>query len=147
MRINDALDKFYYSAALCDLRLMNREQQKGSLSFNGMLYLDIIFFMHGKCTVSKLAELLHVSKPGVTQKINELIRQGLVIKTVDAGDRRRNYLAINEEAAPQYKVYRHQDAAAIEEIAAKYSAEDMEKFCEMLDIVSKNNFEEITTEP
>ena len=97
----------------------------------------------GKCTASKIAELLFVSAPAVTLKINELIRQGLVTKTVDPNDRRKNYLSVNEDAILKYKVYRRQDAEAIQRITDKYSEDDIQKFCEMLDIISDINFEEI----
>lgn len=34
----------------------------------------------------RLADMLHVSRPGVTSKVNELIRRGLVTKTPDPED-------------------------------------------------------------
>lgn len=143
MDLRKALDTFYYSTALCDLRLVNKRFVDENITYNSLLYLELIFSMDGTCTASKIAELLHVSKPAVTLKINELIRQGLVTKTVDPTDRRKNYLSVNEEAIPKYKVYRRQDTAAIQRITEKYSPEDVEKFCEMLDIISAINFEEI----
>lgn len=61
----------------------------------------------------------------------------------DPNDRRKNYLSVNEEAIPKYKVYRRQDDDAIQRITKKYSEDDIQKFCEMLDIISDINFEEI----
>lgn len=143
MNLRKALDAFYYSTALCDLRLMNKKFVDENITYNSLLYLELIFSMNGKCTASKIAELLFVSVPAVTLKINELIRQGLVTKTVDPNDRRKNYLSVNEAAIPKYKVYRRQDAEAIQRITDKYSEDDIQKFCEMLDIISDINFEEI----
>lgn len=143
MDLRKALDTFYYSTALCDLRLMNRQFVDETITYNSLLYLELIFSMNGKCTASEIANLLHVSKPAVTLKINELIRQGLVTKTADPKDRRKNYLSVNEEAIPKYKVYRRQDTAAIKRITEKYSEDDIQKLCEMLDIISSINFEEI----
>lgn len=143
MKLRKALDTFYYSTALCDLRLMNRQFVDETITYNSLLYLELIFSMNGTCTASQIADLLHVSKPAVTLKINELIRQGLVTKSADPNDRRKNYLSVNEEAIPKYKVYRRQDAAAIKRITEKYTEEDIKKFCEMLDIISSINFEEI----
>ena len=143
MKLRKALDTFYYSTALCDLRLMNRQFVDETITYNSLLYLELIFSMNGTCTASQIADLLHVSKPAVTLKINELIRQGLVTKSTDPNDRRKNYLSVNEEAIPKYKVYRRQDAAAIKRITEKYTEEDIKKFCEMLDIISSINFEEI----
>ena len=143
MKLRKALDTFYYSTALCGLRLMNRQFVDETITYNSLLYLELIFSMNGTCTASQIADLLHVSRPAVTLKINELIRQGLVTKSADPNDRRKNYLSVNEEAIPKYKVYRRQDAAAIKRITEKYTEEDIKKFCEMLDIISSINFEEI----
>lgn len=143
MNLRKALDTFYYSTALCDLRLMNKKFVNENITYNSLLYMEVIFSMNGKCTASKLAELLHISKPAVTLKINELIKQGLVTKSTDPEDRRKNYLSVNEDAVPKYKVYRRQDQAVIEKIMERYSQEDIDKFCHMLDIISDVNFEEI----
>lgn len=82
-------------------------------------------------------------KPGVTLKLNELLRQGLITKTPDPNDKRKNYLTVNEEAIPQYKVFRRQDSEAIKRITDRYTMEEIGKFCEILDIISEINFEEI----
>lgn len=99
--------------------------------------------MNGTCTASKLAELLNVSKPGATLKLNELLSQGLITKTPDPNDKRKNYLTVNEEAIPQYKVFRRQDSEAIKRITDRYTMEEIGKFCEIQDIISEINFEEI----
>ena len=89
MDLRKSLDKFYYSTALCDLRLMNKQFVDENITYNSLLYLELIFTMNGKCTASQIADLLHISKPAVTLKINELIRKGLVTKEPDPKDRRK----------------------------------------------------------
>lgn len=143
MKLRKSLDTFYYSTALCDLRLMNRQLVDENITYNSLLYIELIYTMNGTCTASKLAELLHVSKPGVTLKLNELLRQGLITKTPDPNDKRKNYLSVNEDAIPQYKVFRRQDSEAIKRITDRFTPEEISKFCEMLDIISEINFEEI----
>ncbi len=143
MNLRKALDTFYYSTALCDLRLMSKQFVDENITYNSLLYIELIYTMNGTCTASKLAELLNVSKPGVTLKLNELLRQGLITKTPDPNDKRKNYLTVNEEAIPQYKVFRRQDSEAIKRITDRYTMEEIGKFCEMLDIISEINFEEI----
>ena len=101
MNLKKALDSFYYSTALCNLRLMNEKFVDEHITYNSLLYLELIFTMKGECTVSRIADLLNISRPGVTLKVNELIKQGLVTKTPDPDDRRKNYLTVNEEAVPQ----------------------------------------------
>lgn len=143
MDLRKALDTFYYSTALCDLRLMNKQFVDKNITYNSLLYIELIYTMNGTCTASKLAELLNISKPGVTLKLNELFKQGLITKTPDPNDKRKNYLTVNEEAIPQYKVFRRQDSEAIQRITERYTPEEIEKFCEMLDIISDINFEEM----
>lgn len=101
MDLKTALDAFYYSTVLCDLRLMNKQFVDETLTYNSLLYLELIFSMKGKCTASRIANLLQVSKPAITLKINALIRQGLVLKVPDPDDRRQNILTVNEEAVTE----------------------------------------------
>ena len=143
MDLRKALDAFYYSTALCDLRLMNKQFIDENITYNSLLYIELIYTMNGTCTASKLAELLNVSKPGVTLKLNELLRQGLITKTSDPNDKRKSYLSVNDDAMPQYKVFRRQDSEAIKRITDRFTPEEIGKFCEMLDIISEINFEEI----
>ncbi|MCU6756608.1 Transcriptional repressor AdcR [uncultured Eubacterium sp.] len=146
MNLKKALDSFYYSTALCNLRLMNEKFVDEHITYNSLLYLELIFTMKGECTVSRIADLLNISRPGVTLKVNELIKQGLVTKTPDPDDRRKNYLTVNEEAVPQYKIYRYQDNEAVRRITEKYSVEEIRMFCDMLDMISEINFEELKGE-
>ena len=132
MNLKKALDSFYYSTALCNLRLMNEKFVDEHITYNSLLYLELIFTMKGECTVSRIADLL--------------IKQGLVTKTPDPDDRRKNYLTVNEEAVPQYKIYRYQDNEAVRRITEKYSGEEIRMFCDMLDMISEINFEELKGE-
>ena len=143
MKLSKALNTFYYSTALCDLRLMNKQIVDENITYNSLLYMDIIYTMNGTCTVSKLAEMLHVSKPGVTAKVNELLRQGVITKTPAPEDKRTHYLAINDEAISQYKFYRKQNLKAIQRITESFTTEEINQFCKMLDMISEINFEEI----
>ena len=143
MSLRKALDTFYYSTALCNLRLMNKQFVDKNITYNSLLYIELIYTMNGACTASKLAELLNVSKPGITLKLNELLKQGLITKTPDPNDRRKNYLTVNEETIPQYKVFRRQDSEAVNRINEHFTPEEIDKFCKMLDIISAINFEEL----
>ena len=53
MDLKTALDAFYYSTVLCDLRLMNKQFVDETLTYNSLLYLELIFSMKGKCTACK----------------------------------------------------------------------------------------------
>lgn len=122
---------------------MNKHFVDENITYNSLLYIELIYTMNGTCTASKLAQLLHVSKPGVTLKLNELLRQGLIKKATDPNDKRKYYLSVNDDAIPQYKVFRRQDSEAIKRITDTFTIEEIDKFCSMLDIISEINFEEI----
>ena len=136
MQLRKSLDTFYYSTAICDLQLMNKQLVDENITYNS-------YTMNDTCAATKLAELLHVSNPGVTLKLNELMRQELITKTPDPNDKRKNYLSVNDDAIPQYKVFRRQDNEAIKRITERFTPDEIDKFCEMLDIISEINLEEI----
>ena len=140
MNLRDELSAFYYSTALCELKLMNSGICNDNISYNSLMYLEIIYSMHGRCTPAKLSRMLCISKPGVTAKVNELEKLGLIIKTPDPDDGRQVRLSINEEALPKYRIYRRQDEDAIRTITERFSEEDVEKFSQMLRIITEMNY-------
>lgn len=139
MNLEKEIARYYYSSALCDLKLMNEKIIEGGISYNSLLYLELIFCMDGKCSVSDIAKLLNISKPAVSLKINELIKQGLVTKKTDPKDKRRNFLYVNDKSMPKYKIYRTQDNLAIKTIKENYTKEEIDKFCEMFSILTEVN--------
>ena len=60
MELREKMDRFYLDLVLNELRLAN-SCQLGHLTYNSILYLDIIAYEE-KCTVSSIAEALHVAK-------------------------------------------------------------------------------------
>ncbi len=145
MDLSQELGKFYYSAALCDLHLMNKKFLDQNITYNSLLYLELIYTMGGRCTASKIAELLYISKPAVTLKVNELIKLGLVSKTPDPQDHRQNLLTINEDVIPKYHYHSQQYAKAVQEVQRRFSPEEIETFCKMLRILSDVSVNEIRT--
>ena len=143
MDLRQELGKFYYSAALCDLRLMNRTFMNQNITYNSLLYLELIYTMEGRCTASRIAELLYISKPAVTLKVNELIKLGLVVKTPDPQDHRQNLLSINKDIIPEYRNYCQKNISAVQMLQEKFSPEEIQRFCEMLRILSDVGLKEI----
>ena len=102
MKLQQAILQFYYDATLHELRLMNENTLYPDISYHSLLYLDLIAYREN-CTASYLAQALHVSKPAVTANINELIAQGLVVKTQSRDDRRVNYSTLSEPIQADYR--------------------------------------------
>ena len=77
MDLRDSLNRYYYDVTVSDLRQISRTGG-GELSYNSIMYLDVISYQRaqGECTVSTLANTLHITKSAVTIKVNELERLG-----------------------------------------------------------------------
>ena len=75
MDLRDSLNRYYYDVTVSDLRQISRTGG-GELSYNSIMYLDVISYQRaqGECTVSTLANTLHITKSAVTIKVNELER-------------------------------------------------------------------------
>lgn len=133
-RIRESFDRFYCNLSMFELQMINKGVD-GKVSYGDALYLDIIHFNPG-CTVSRLAEILNVSKPAVTVKVNSLMEQGYLVKTKSEEDARVNYLT----TAPGTEDLYRQEAAELEKIIAelrqRFPQEDLDKFCEILDFAS-----------
>ena len=143
-KITVAIDKLYHDMAVADLRLQNIDNTGAKLTYNSMLYLDIIYAHQGEYTASKIADILHVARPSVTQKINELEKMGYVTKKQSKVDKRVYYLYVDECNLP--KEYTEMDIKVENEIlkifSEKYSQEEINKFYDMLSIIGDVYLEE-----
>ena len=143
MKLRHALDRFYRTTALCDLRLTNHNELK-PLSYNTRLYLELIFTLGPNCTASMLAKELGISKAAVTIKLNRLLEDQLISKEPDPQDGRRHRLKVNEAQVPQYQIFRKQDEEAVRRLKSRFSSQQLKDFCQMLDVLSDIN-EEVTS--
>ena len=80
MGIGEAITKFFHDMGILELRIHNEHPAYAKLSYNSSLYLDIISAHQGEYTPSKLADMLHITRPSVTQKINVLEKAGYVTR-------------------------------------------------------------------
>lgn len=87
----------FMSAIDIDCYRSIRESEIGNdLPYSDVLQLFII--NHKKnMTISELAKRLNLSRPATTQKVNELFKKGLVIKTQSLEDKRVTYLSLSEK--------------------------------------------------
>lgn len=82
MDIVKGVNDFYYHMSLYELQVMNGNDYYNGLSYNSILYINVMEQMK-ECTVSKIADALKITKSAVTLKINELVKQGVVIKKTE----------------------------------------------------------------
>lgn len=141
MKIKKTIKDYYYKMTLNELKLMNHDEDEWDISYNSLLYLDLIS-MTPQCTGSILAELLGISKSAVTLKINELIKQNLVVKERSEVDRRVYYLRTSEENEKYYAMYDRSLDSAIKSIKNKYSEKELDVFCSILTDINKEYLKE-----
>ncbi|MBC8536011.1 MarR family winged helix-turn-helix transcriptional regulator [Feifania hominis] len=145
MDLRQRMDRYYLDMVISELRLANRFHNIQHITYNSLLYLDIIAYREN-CTVSYLAEALHVAKSAVTLKVKELEKLGLVTKTQSCEDRRVFYLHVNRELLAEYKLYDRVLYRALDEIEQKYTKDEIAVLCDMLDTINHHFMKESNEE-
>lgn len=130
------IKKFYFEMATYELNKMHSGLTYGNLTYNSLLYLDVIM-SNPNCTVSYLADKLKVNKSAITVKVKELINQGLIIKTQSKEDKRVFYLTITEALKEEYKFCDKIIDKAITQAKNNFKKEDIDTFCKVLDYFSE----------
>lgn len=145
MGITEKMNGFYYHMSLYELQLMNGSDYFNGLSYNSLLYINVIE-QTKNCTVSRLAEMLHITKSAVTIKINELVRQKIVVKEQSTFDKRVFYLKLSPETDELMKNYDRIFQKAEAELRHKYTEEQLDLFGDILDTISGYNWRQLTDE-
>ncbi len=143
-KLTDVLTKFYHDLSISELRLQNSLQGQSKLTYNDILYLDIIRAYPGKYTSTQIADMLCVSRPSVTKKIKELIKKGYVTREQSQNDKRIYYLFVSDDSSANFyaKALEHKLSESLNE---KYSEKDLETLCETLSLISRIFLEETYT--
>ena len=138
MNLRDTLNQYYYDTTVCDLRQLSRTGG-GELSYNSIMYLDVISYQHeqGGCTVSSLADTLHISRSAATIKVNDLFKLGLVSKRRSESDRRVVYLDVTAQVRESLRAYDRPFERAARLVETTFSPAQIETFCAILDAFSK----------
>ena len=138
-KVKLALDKIFHDSAIAELRLLNKGVTDKSLTYNDILYLNIIELHSGEYTASNIADMLYVSRPSVTQKINELEKKGYIYKVQSNTDKRVHYLFINRNGKSKkyYEIIDKTNTNILNNLSNEYSNEQIALFCEMTDKICK----------
>lgn len=136
MNLRQSMERFYIGMVINELRLANGSVSQG-ITHNSLLYLDLIAYTD-KCTVSRLADMLHIAKSAVTLKVKELERLGLVTKTQSDEDKRVFYLHINEQMRAEYQAYDQVLYAALDEVERSHSPQEVAMLCGMLETIHQS---------
>lgn len=118
--------------------LFGRIREKdGSLSATEAYAADVIYLL-GSPTVSTFAEVLGVSQPNATYKINNLAAKGYVTRTTSDADRRECRVSVCNRFYSYYDTdypFIHQ---GIDKLSEQYSEEEIALFEKMLADLNKS---------
>ncbi len=99
------------------------------LSYINILHLYIISHTE-KITVSELADKVNMSRPAITQKVNDLEKLGMIQKRQSKEDKRVFYISISDELREM--TTNTKMATVLDAVDKKFSKEKKEIFAEML---------------
>lgn len=130
------LNYFYYKMSLYELQMANENNPYYNLSYNTLLYLNIIS-QTKECTITKIAEMLNITKSAVTIKVNELVKQNIITKIQNEKDKRIFYLSVTPEIKKTLNFYDNISKKIEMKLKEKYSKEEMEIFSKILHTISE----------
>ncbi|MDR0812880.1 MAG: MarR family winged helix-turn-helix transcriptional regulator [Oscillospiraceae bacterium] len=135
MTFSEAMNYFYFRASVSELKMLNKSDYTLGISYHSMLYLNVVASVEN-CTVSKLAELMQITKSGATLKVNDLVKHGFLTKTQSAEDGRVFFLALTPKIAEVYGMFSKIGAEIESALQTKYSRAEISLLAEMLRTVS-----------
>lgn len=143
-QIKTILYKMHHDMAIAELRLQNNGKIPAALTYNDVLYLSLIEAHPGEYTASSIADMLYVSRPAVTQKLNELERRGYIYKEQSKTDKRMYYLFINCSGASKeyYDIIEKTDDEIVKKLSNNYTQEQIDLFCEMAEKICESMLNE-----
>ena len=111
-------------------------ERDGSLSAMEAFALEVIEML-GRPTVGQFAEFLNISQSNATYKVNSLIKKGYVERLNSTEDRREYFLILSDKYYKYINLMSSYQMDVIERIENRFTPEDVEKFDEMLNIISQ----------
>ena len=131
-----AFDRLYYNVSLLELRMMNRtEYRNARVSYSDRLYMDIIAF-NEDCTVSKLSELMGISKSAVTQKVTSLEKRGLIRRVRSETDGRVVNVRPSAQRIREMENGRSRFEELLSALSEMHSEEEILTFWKVMDSAS-----------
>lgn len=139
MNLTWEINHFYYRMALHELQIMNGGDLYNGLSYNSLLYLNVIEQMQD-CTASQIADALGVTKPAVASKLGELLRQGHIVRQQSETDRRVYYIRLSPQIERTFSVYDEVFARIEPALRKTYTDEQLALFGEILHTISEHEW-------
>ena len=94
-------------------------------------------------TIAQFAQVMHISTPNASYKINSLIQKGYVEKERSETDRREYHLRPTKKYMDYYSISYAYLQTVVDRVKARFSPEDVAKLDEMLTVVGNELMPEI----
>jgi DNA-binding MarR family transcriptional regulator len=123
-------------------RIQEREE---SLSAQEAYSVEVIHALN-RPTISQFAEFLQVSKSNATYKINSLVKKGYIQKVQSKQDKRESHLHTTQKFQQYYAINQQYIEVVMQRVKDRLSPEDLERFDDLLKIISDELMPEVGTE-
>ncbi len=141
-RLTKVIDNFSHDISIAELHRLYMDREGHDLSYHDTLYLNIIDAHPNRYTSSQIADLLKVTRPAVTQKINELTKKGYIIRTQSEKDKRVFYLSVNPQKGYYTDKDRELEKEMIEKMEKTFGADSLDLLCDMLEFYAEGRYNE-----
>lgn len=131
-----SIKKLTYDLSFSELKQLNHFTMTDNISYQDSLYINMVATHPNEYTPSKIADLLGITRPSVTHRINELEKKGYIIKTQCKTDKRIFYLNISKQCEEYYQSFETEDTKVANKFIEKYGEKNLEQFCEWLDFIA-----------
>lgn len=126
----------YLSMSGMEIRQSDIYGDAGRLPYNSVLYLDIIAMNPG-CTITKMSEMLGVTKATVTMTVNRLVDKGMVVRERTPEDGRVRKLFLSERMREAYDRTDGIISELADTLSDMHTPEEVDLFCRMMDEASE----------
>lgn len=131
--MRESFIQFMKAMDLDEFALIRDSEYGEKLTYINILHLYIIAHTE-RITVSELAEKVNMSRPAITQKVNDLERLGMIAKTRSETDKRVYHISIAPVLRDLLKDAKM--ATVIDAVDAAFSEEKKAVFAEILDFMT-----------
>ena len=111
-------------------------ERDGSLSAMEGFSLEIIRALN-EPTVGQFADFLNISQSNATYKVNSLIKKGYLVRQNSTTDRREYHLVLSDKYYSYAELLTSYEQTVVNRMRERFSEEDVEKFDELLTIISE----------
>ncbi len=141
---DELLLKYSKEIEIHDFKIQTQSTFFSKLSYSTRKYLSIISFSEYN-TISSIAKMLGLTKSAVTLKMNELEKQGLVVREQCKKDKRVYYIRVSQGVKESWIESDKIFEKIIDKTKKKFSEKEIDAFFEVLKYFSKQLEKENST--